>query len=295
MKLKDIKDVLTFAAFRPEPDDRLAAWTRRFSNQRTLLLNVGRGRTSWKGLGKGGRLVDGGVQYGEFKDLAPTLAHEWRGLTDEGWCAVSLNSRYVISLETNVSRKPGVEEILRTNPRAVLGARYERGKRYLLTNNPESVATLLLAVDEEQIKQIEGVLRTIGLHVGRICCGTYALLRRLLESVHTGTEKNQAPAAHRSAYLDVVCCEGSICAMLENGDLWKELRSRSDLYKDDDAESVIEILQPLIARHGDDVSVRFVADQADSLILEKLRARLPGADITDHSREDHLWRVMADS
>lgn len=293
MKLKDIKDVLTFAAFRPEPDDRLASWTRRFSNQRTLLLNIGRGRTSWKGFSKG-RLVDGGSQQGEFKELAKTLAEEWRALTDEGWCAVSLNSRYVISLETNVSRKPGVEEVIRSNPRAVLGARYERGKRYLLTNNPESVATLLLAVEEEQVKQIEAVLREAGLRVGRICCGTYALLRRLLETVHTGAERNQVPAAQSSACLDIVCCEGSMCAMLENGDLWKELRSRNDLYKDDDAGPVLEILQPLIARLGDEASIRFVADQANSVILEKLRARLPGAEITDHSREDHLWRVIAD-
>ncbi len=49
MKLSDVKDVLTFAAFRPEPDDRLATWTRRFARKRTLFLNIGRGQTSGRG------------------------------------------------------------------------------------------------------------------------------------------------------------------------------------------------------------------------------------------------------
>ena len=39
MKLKDVKDVLTFAAFRPEPDDSTAPWSKRFPRQRSLLLN----------------------------------------------------------------------------------------------------------------------------------------------------------------------------------------------------------------------------------------------------------------
>ncbi len=294
--LADVKSVLGFSAFKPEPDDRRAAWPRRFPRERTLLLNVGRNLTTWRGVGRNGRLVDGSSQTGEFKEIAPTLAAEWRNLTDEGWCAVSLNTRYVISLETNVSRKPGVEALLRTNPRAVLGGRYERGKRYTLTNNPESVATILLSVEEEQIKQLETTLHDAGLRVGRVTCGSYALLRRLLESVHTGSkdsDKSDASKDGQSSSLFVVCCEGSVCAMLETGDAWTELRSRSDLYKDDDFEPIFHILEPLIPRLTRNAAVHFAADHANSPILDGLRERLPAAKVTDYSGEDHLWKILS--
>ncbi len=52
MKLKDIKDVLTFAAFRPEPDDSSASWSKRFPKKRSLLLNIGRETVSWQGGGE---------------------------------------------------------------------------------------------------------------------------------------------------------------------------------------------------------------------------------------------------
>ncbi len=298
MKLSDVKDVLTFAAFRPEPDDRLATWTRRFARKRTLFLNIGRGQTSWKGMGRDGRFYDGGVQYGEFKEIAPRMADEWRGLTDDGWCAVSVNSRYIISIETNVSRKPGADELIRTNPRVVLGTRYEKGKRYTFTNNPESVATILLTVDEEQIKALEGTLKEGGLKPGRICCGTYAMMRRLLETVHIGKAKGAPaeglPAERKSNFLDIVCCEGSVCAMLENGDAWPELRSRADLYKDGDHQPVMAFLEPFFGRLDSSAGVRFCGETVDSPILAQLREKLPEVEFQDFSRPDHLWRILAD-
>jgi hypothetical protein len=295
--LGDIKSVLGFRAFRPEPDDWQATWGRRFGGKRTLLLNVGRGQTSWKGIDRKGRVVDGGAQAGDFKEIANAMAAEWRGLTDEGWCAVSLNARYVISLETNVSRKPGAEQLLRSNPRAVLGGRYERGKRYAVTNNPESVATVLLTVEEEQIKQTEAVLKDAGLKTGRMACGAYAMLRRLLETVHAESGKsgkNGGVRAKTSSALFVVCCEGSVCAMLESGELWTDLRSRSDLYQVGETEPVLTILQPLIARLDRDAVVHFVSDGAEAEILAALKAKLAKAEIVDHGVDDYLWRVLAD-
>lgn len=297
MTFDDIKDVLTFSAFRPEPDDRQAPWSRRFSEKNTLLLNIGRGQTSWKAVGKGGKLLDGGIQHGDFKEIASRLSAEWRALTDDGWCAVSLNTRYAISLETNVSRKPGVEELIRTNPRVVLGARYERGKRYVFVNNPESLGTVLLTVDEEQIKLLETQLKEIGLKAGRICCGSYAMLRRLLETVHTGADKDAAKdnsLAQQATFLNVICCEGAVCAMLENGDVWTDLRSRSDLYKEGDYEGIFEILKPLIARLSGAGGIRFASDGVDTVCLQELRKRYPDISLTEYSGPDHLWRLMAD-
>ncbi len=297
MKLGDLKSVLTFAAFRSEPDDRNAAWNRRFSKQRTLLLNVSRGHTSWKILSKSGKITDGGSQDGDFKEIITSMAPEWKAQIDDGWCCVSMNTRYILSLETNVSRKPGAEEVIRTNPRAVLGARYEKGKRYAYTNNPESGSTILLTVDEDQIKQFESLLTSSGFKIGRLCCGTYAMMRRLLETAHSIKEKetNLAKIEQKSSYLDIVCCDGSICAMLEGGEVWTELRSRSDLYKDGDYQPAMDVLSPLIARLDEESQMRFVADNDSSPILDALRSQFPQADITDYSQPDHLWRVLMDS
>ncbi len=103
---------------------------------------------------------------------------------------------------------------------SVLATRRESGT--LSPNNPESVATILLTVDEEQIKALEGTLKEGGLKPGRICCGTYAMMRRLLETVHIGKAKGAPaegpPAERKSNFLDIVRGEGSVCAMLENGD-----------------------------------------------------------------------------
>jgi hypothetical protein len=296
MKLKDIKDVLTFAAFRPEPDDSSAPWRRRFPNQKTLLLNIGRNRTSWRALGRNGKFFDGGSQAGDFKDLAPTLADEWRGLTDQGWCAVSLNSRYLISLETNLSRKKGAEDAIRGNPRLSLGSKVERGKRYALTHNPESISSILLSCDEELIKKIEATLKECGLSAGRISCGSYAMLRRLLESVNDG-RKPENPNLTPPDSLYVVCCEGAVCALVQHGDQWVELRSRTDLYETSNTDPVLDILTPLRERRGSDGSAKivFAADQPDTDLPAKLSARFTDSTITDLTIPDQLWATLADS
>lgn len=297
MKGGDIKSVLNFAAFRPEPDDRSAPWSKRFPHARTLLLNISRTHTTWRQVGKGGRIGDGGSQQGDLAKVIEACAAEWRGLTDDGWCAVSLNNRYVISLENNLSRKPGVEEVIRTNPRAALGSRYERGKRYTMTHNPESVASVLLGVDEELIKKVETQIKEAGLQVGRMCCGSYAMLIRLLEWANKDDgekKKDDEPAAKNTGKLYIVCCEGSVCAMLQSGELWTELRSRSDLYTDDFLP-VIDLVQPLAARLEDGAEILLVVDDSGSEAAELLREKFPNVRVEDLSQSQHLWRVLSES
>ena len=89
MLLDEIKSVLTFAAFKPEADDASVPWAKRFEGRRTLLLNVGRGQTSWRGINKKGKFEEGGSMEGEFADIAPQRAEEWREIADGGWCALS--------------------------------------------------------------------------------------------------------------------------------------------------------------------------------------------------------------
>ena len=172
MKLKDLKDVLTFRSFRPEPDDSGAPWRKRFPREKTLLLSVSRRRVNWLSLDKRGEFTDAGSMDGELKEVLATVGTELRTHTETGWCAVSLNHRFVITLEVNLSRRAGLEEQLRTNPKAALGAKAERGKRYNLIHNPESNTSLLLACDDDAIVKTEALLREHGLgrphrHQGR--------------------------------------------------------------------------------------------------------------------------------
>jgi hypothetical protein len=291
VKIKDITDVLTFAAFRPEPDDSAAPWIRRFPGRRTLLLNVGKNKTTWRSLGKGGKLLDGGMQKGDFKDLASNLAPEWRKLTDDGWCAVSLNSRYVISLEANLPRKEGIEDIMRANPRAVLGSKFERQKRYALTNNPEHATSIVLSCEDDVVKKIEGGLSEGSLQTGRICCGPYAMLRRAIEYANTG---EPLPDGSPRRILYVICCEGAVCLLTQVGDMWTELRSRADFYEEDFAP-VLEMARP--GRRGpEDMpgEILLVADNVAPELVEGLAGLFPKAKITDLTQPDHLWRMLAD-
>ena len=118
MLLEEIKSVLSFAAFRPDADDPNISWSKRFENRKALLLNVSRNQTSWRGINRKGKFEEGGMQEGEFADIAPQRAEDWRGMTDGGWCVVSLNNRFIISLENNLMRGDNCMHLLRTNPRA---------------------------------------------------------------------------------------------------------------------------------------------------------------------------------
>ncbi|MEM9017924.1 MAG: hypothetical protein AAGC68_13000, partial [Verrucomicrobiota bacterium] len=60
MELKDIKEVLTFAAFRPEADNPKFAWPQRFPKRKSVLVNINRGSVSWCTLNKKGSVEDTG-------------------------------------------------------------------------------------------------------------------------------------------------------------------------------------------------------------------------------------------
>ena len=182
--LDDIKGVLSFSAFRPDPDDSDISWSKRFNARRSLLLNVSRTHISWRSINKRGKFQEGGTQEGDFAELVPGRAEEWRALTEGGWVNVSLNHRFIISLENNLSRRENYRELLRTNPKAVLGAKYDRGKRYALFHHPDTTSSLLMACDDAAVKSTEDTLRVGGLKAGRICCGLFALLENKLSEIY---------------------------------------------------------------------------------------------------------------
>ncbi len=296
MKLKDITDVLTFASFRPEPDDPSAAWSKRFPKQRSLLLNFSRDTITWQGLEKGGQLGESGSipAAGDLKEIVTEMADEWLSLTDEGWCGVSINHRFVISLDANLTRKKGTEELIRTNPKAALGAKAERGKRYAVKHNPESNTSVLLAVDEEYVKQIETVLDGAGLKIGRISCGIYAMFSDAVDQMAEAREQymKSSPNTPLGKIVIVASCEGSICVMTTDEERWVELRSRSGLYAEDDLEPVMKIIRPLVDNAGAGAQLVLASDSGGAAVKELLISSLPNTKISDISMPEGLWTLL---
>jgi hypothetical protein len=283
----DILSVLNFSAFRPEPDDPSAAWKRRFPGQRTVFMNMGRSLTSWRGVQRNGKIGDGDSMSGELKDVLTERSFQIKEMADAGWCAVSVNTRYVISLEANLSRRPGSEEIIKSNPRSVLGARYERGKRYAVTHNPETNSSILLALDEEHIRKQEATLKEGGLHVGRVCCGTYILLRHALSQGNITRNAETPPS-----FFFVVCCQGSVCALVQDGDRWTDLRSRTDVYETSPAQ-ILELLAPFKQRLPQNCDIVLACDSPIAQLTEGLASLFEGRKITDLTQPDLLWSLIS--
>jgi len=107
MNLQDIKDILSFASFTPGPDESSFPWYKRFAHQNSLLLNIGKNSVSWMGLSKGGKFHEAGMAEGELKEVIMQNAVNWRKLTDGGFVEISINTRYVISLKKNFTRRTG--------------------------------------------------------------------------------------------------------------------------------------------------------------------------------------------
>lgn len=296
MKLKDIKDVLNFRAFRPEPDDSSATWAKRFTRESTLALNIGRRKVSWVVRDKRGEFRDAGSQEGDFKDIISQMGPDWRAMTDNGWCTVSLNHRFVITLEVNLSRRAGLEQQLRTNPKSVLGAKAERGKRYSLLHNPESNTSILLSCDEEAINKTTALLKDAGLLAGRISAGVYGMMLDLVDQVAEARRARSisAPGEPFGSVVMIGCNEGSVCVLSQREEQWTELRSRTDLYTTDMAP-VLDIVTPLIQNAGPNTNVVFMNEEAGSPFAEMLRQRIPSVPVSEVTAPGQLWKLLTDS
>jgi hypothetical protein len=291
MQLIHLKNLLTFASFRPEPADPAAAWSTRFPNKRTLLLNVNRNTVNWQVMLKGGNLGEGGTEEGSLQEVAEMYGDEWKGMTDDGWVSVSINNRFILSLESNLSRKKGYEEMLRTNPKTVLGSKFERGKVYAVRHHPETNSSLLLACEEVLVKETQVALKNADLQVGRLSCGLFAILTDVLYRLHDSADKegeNEVP----SNYLVIAVCQGSVCVLKQSEGQWTELRSRSAYYEPGDLSSLRRILQPMLTDWYPQYPALFVSDDNDPTSLEQIRQMLPGYAISDVSSGDQLWSII---
>jgi len=286
MKSVDLKAVLNFSAFRSEPDDSSAAWRKRFPSEKTVFFGIGRAKLTWRGISRSGKPAEQESVRVEPKEGLSQASDHIKTLTERGWCAISLNTRYVISLETNLSRRAGSEDMLKTNPRAVLGGKFERGKRYAVTHNPETNSSILLTVDEDQARKTEALFSESGFRVGRLCCGTYILLCHALAE----TNKIKGSEQPASAFY-IVCCEGAVCALVQDQDRWLELRSRTDVYEED-ATPITDLLAPFHSRLSPAINITLACDEPVPGLRERLAEVFPGREVEDLSEPGLLSALM---
>ncbi len=286
MLLDELKSVLSFAAFRPDADDPDVPWAKRFEGRKTLLINVSRTQTSWRGMGRKGKLDEGGLQDGDFADIAPQRAEEWRAMADGGWCMVSINHRFIISLESNLMRGENCVSLLRTNPRAVLGPKYDRGKRYAVCHHPETTTSLMLASEESMVKVTEDVLRTIGMRPARVCCGLFAMIENTMTHIH-----DERKGGNPSEFVLVAASEGSLAVVVQQDGQWSEVRCRSGLGQEA-VETAVQIIGPLVSKISSGTPVFFVTDGQDPKFRNELMLHLEKLGAQDLTEEDLLWDLL---
>lgn len=268
-------------------------WRKRFRNKQTLLLNFSKEVVSWRSVSKDGVLGEENSIAGSVKEVVQDMSEDWLDLTDGGWCAVSINHRFVISLETNLTRKNGVSELIRTNPKAVLGSKSERGKRYALKHNDESNSSILLAVDEDYIKEIETLFKSSGLKIGRICCGIYGMLSESLDQISEAQKDyNENVSEPLGDVILITCCEGSVCILKSDQEKWIELRSRNSLYTQKDMEPLRKIIAPIVEALGSNAQIVLSADETVEGISQMLSELAPNARINDMSDSYGLWNLL---
>ncbi len=284
--LPDIKSVLTFAAFRPDADDPEISWNTRFEGTKTLLLNVSRSHVSWRSYNRRGKLDASGTSEGDLAEVTSQNAEEWRSLSDGGWCAVSLNNRFIISLESNIMRADNCSQLLRTNPRSVLGPKYDRGKRYAIYHHPDSPASMLLACEDSMVKVTEDVLRGAGLKPGRVCCGLFAMMEHALISIYSSQRGQPVPSL-----VLIAACEGSVAALAQQDGQWRDLRCRSGLGPEG-IETALQIISPLVAKAPPGTPVFFVSDGQDQRFRKDLMDQLERVGARDLTQDDLLWKVI---
>ena len=282
----DLKSILNFSAFRPEPDDPSASWRKRFPAEKTVFFGLGRAALSWRAISRSGTPGELESVRADPKEALVQSAEHIKPLTERGWCAISLSTRYVISLETNLSRRSGSEDMLKSNARGVLGGRYERGKRYALTHNPETNSSILLTFDEDQTRKTEGMFTEAGFRVGRLCCGAYVLLKHAMALTNTVKGSEQPLST-----FYIICCEGAVCALVQDQDRWLELRSRTDVYETD-LTPISDLLAPFHSRLAPDIGITLACDEPMEGLADRLGKVFAGRTVTDLSQPALLATLM---
>ncbi len=286
MEFKDIKDVLTFAAFRPEADNPKYNWAQRFPKRKSVIVNISRGQVSWAYLDKKNQVVDIGECPGEFVEVAGDMGSAWHANTEDGWIGISLNNRFIFTLEHNLSRKKGWEDELVANPKSILGSKYDRTKRYALHHSPDSSASLLLAADESMIKATEETLRSNNLRAARVCSGLFAMTANLLNRLAAD------PNLKQQDLLVITWNNGALSVLRQKGGQWQDLRCRSGISADDE-NAIATVLKPFIERATPQTRVIYMGEKHGSDFAVQYLPKLSNLNVSDVTEENQLWNILA--
>ena len=286
MELKDFKDVLTFAAFRPEADNPNFSWPQRFPKKRSVLVNISRGQVSWSFLDRKGVVEDSGSAQGEFVEVAGQMADHWQSRTEDGWIGLSLNNRFIISLEHNLARKKGWQQELKLSPKSILGTRHDRSKRYAIHHNPETSASLLMACDDSMVKTVEESLRSHNLRAARICVGLFAMTANFLNRIAT------EPSLKSQDLIVVTWLENSLCILRQKNGQWQELRCRSGLQVGDEA-TISHMINSFVENADPSTRVVLMEDTKDGEFSRSHLPRFGNLHVTDFTEEHSFWGVLA--
>ncbi len=286
MEFRDIKDVLTFAAFRPEPDNAAASWNRRFPNRRSVLVNISRGHVTWALLNKKQKVDDVGQADGEFMDVAASMADEWTNYSEDGWLGISINTRFIITLEHNLSRKAGWDETIRNNPKSILGTKYDRAKRYALHHSQDTSSSLLMACDHSLIQTVEDALRNHNLRAARISCGLFAMTTHLLAQI-------ESDAARKAQDLIIITwLQNSLFVLRQKNGQWQDVRCRSGLPPQDN-NAIAQVIRPFLKTADAGTKFLFLADEPGTEFEEQYLPQLGNFHITNLTDQNHLWNLLA--
>jgi len=114
--------------------------------------------------------------------------------------------------------------------------------------------------------------------VGRVCCGAYVLLKHALALTNTMKGSEQPVSS-----FYVVCCEGAVCALVQDQDRWIELRSRTDVYEDD-LTPITDLLAPFNSRLSPDIGITLVCDEPLDGLADRLASVFANRAVNDLSR-----------
>jgi hypothetical protein len=285
MEFRDIRDVLTFAAFRPEPDNATATWSKRFPNRRSVLVNVSRGRIDWCMLSKKQKVEEVGYFDGEFMDVAAAMADEWQSRTDDGWIGVSVNTRFIVTLEHNLSRKAGWEETIRNNPKGILGTKYDRAKRYALYHSSETSSSLLMACDNSLVQTVEDTLRNHNLRPARISCGLFAMTTQVLSRIDSDNSlKGQD-------IVLITWSNQSLFVMRQKGGQWQDARCRSGL-PPQDVNAINQVVKPFLKEATPHTRILYVGDEPGTEFERDYLSQIGNYHLTNMTEQHHLWNLL---
>ncbi len=285
MQISDIKDVLTMAAFRPDSDNPNFTWSQRFQKRKSVIVNISKGQCTWAYLDKSGNITEINGAEGEFTQVANDFSGMWQNATDDGWVGISINNRFMFTLEHNLSRKKGWEDEMQKNPKAILGSKFDKTKRYALHHNPESSASLMLACDDGLVKSIEEILRTNNLKPARICTGLYAMTTSLLTRI--GNDE----ALKNENVLAITWNEGSLSVLKVKKGQWQELRCRSGLAVDDE-NSIASLLRPFLESIDAKTRIVFMGEKQGCAFSQTYLPQLGNYNVANVTEDNQLWSLI---